>query len=67
LSGDVGKKELVISGGYDIYPQEIESLLYTHPLAAGDQLERACADLSACLGHTIMTLRELRFLPQAAQ
>lgn len=25
------KKELIISGGYNIYPKEIEEILYTHP------------------------------------
>ncbi len=44
LSGDIGycdadgylyivdrKKDLIISGGYNIYPLEVENLLYTHP------------------------------------
>lgn len=25
------KKEMIISGGFNIYPQEIESVPYTHP------------------------------------
>ncbi|HEX4015637.1 MAG TPA: hypothetical protein VHX15_02785 [Frankiaceae bacterium] len=25
------KKELIIRGGYNVYPREIEEVLYTHP------------------------------------
>ena len=29
------KKELIIRGGYNVYPREIEEVLYTHPAVAG--------------------------------
>jgi long-chain acyl-CoA synthetase len=29
------KKELIIRGGYNVYPREVEEVLYTHPAVAG--------------------------------
>ena len=29
------KKELIIRGGYNVYPREVEEVLYEHPAVAG--------------------------------
>jgi long-chain acyl-CoA synthetase len=58
LSGDIGyldddgylfivdrKKDLIISGGYNIYPLEVEDLLYRHPAVAVCALVGAADDV----------------------
>ena len=53
LTGDIGyvdadgyfylvdrKKDMIISGGFNVYPQMIEQAIYTHPVRAGSDRDR---------------------------
>ncbi len=56
------KKEMVIRGGYNIYPRELEEVLYTHPAVLEAAVvgipdpvlgERTCACIRVKAGHTV--------------
>ena len=59
LTGDIGymdadgyfylvdrKKDMIISGGFNVYPQMIEQAIYTHPVGAGSDRDRHSRRLS---------------------